>query len=182
MVANRTREMREEYEHIKFDFLGYSFQPWERRTGGESFSLVSCTGGVRKRGLWKRLNGHGKRKRRNSQAIPQGCARRTSLSRPRQTLEPEATGAAMEVTKWLKPSVRVSRIYGDGASVQAVTRVNAEQTSKRTLRRPTRQPYRGRLLRLGVSECSPAAAPGQWRQHVHKESARNTGSPRRSQG
>src|ERR1700746_2810569 len=23
----------------------------------------------------------------------------------------------------------------------------------------------------------PAAAPGYWRQHVHKESARNTGSP-----
>jgi hypothetical protein len=27
----------------------------------------------------------------------------------RQTLQPEATGAAMEVTKWLKPSVSVSR-------------------------------------------------------------------------
>ena len=32
----------------------------------------------------------------------------------------------MEATKWLKPSVSVSRI-GDSASVQAVTRVNAEQ-------------------------------------------------------
>jgi hypothetical protein len=32
----------------------------------------------------------------------------------------------MEVTKWLKPSESASRI-GDGASVQAVTRVNAEQ-------------------------------------------------------
>jgi hypothetical protein len=32
----------------------------------------------------------------------------------------------MEVTKWLKPSISVSRI-GDNASVQAVTRVNAEQ-------------------------------------------------------
>jgi transposase len=38
----------------------------------------------------------------------------------------------MEVTKWLKPSISVSRI-GDSASVQAVTRVNAEQTSKRTM-------------------------------------------------
>ena len=54
----------------------------------------------------------------------------------------------MEVTKWLKPSESVSRI-GDSASVQAVTRVNAEQTSKRTMRRPTRQPFRGRLKRLG---------------------------------
>jgi len=32
----------------------------------------------------------------------------------------------MEVTKWLKPSISVSQI-GDSASVQAVTRVNAEQ-------------------------------------------------------
>jgi len=66
----------------------------------------------------------------------------------RQPLQPEATGAVMEVTKWLKPLVSVSRI-GDSASVQAVTRVNAEQASKRTMRRPTRQPFRGRLIRLG---------------------------------
>src|SRR6266446_4484791 len=66
----------------------------------------------------------------------------------RQTLQPKATGAAKEVTNWLKPSECVSRI-GDSASVQAATRVNAEQTSKRTMRRPTRQPFRGRLIRLG---------------------------------
>jgi hypothetical protein len=66
----------------------------------------------------------------------------------RQPLQPEATGAVMEATKWLKPSVSVSRI-GDSASVQAVTRVNAEQASKRTMRRPTRRPFRGRLIRLG---------------------------------
>src|SRR6266480_3266554 len=72
-----------------------------------------------------------------------------SPARPtRQTLQPEATGAVMEVTKWLKPSECVSQI-GDSASVQAVTRVNAEQASKRTMRRPTRQPFRGRLIRLG---------------------------------
>ena len=34
--------------------------------------------------------------------------------------------AVMEVTKWLKPSISVSRM-GDSASVQAATRVNAEQ-------------------------------------------------------
>jgi hypothetical protein len=40
--------------------------------------------------------------------------------------------------------------------------VNAEQTSKRTMHRPTRPPYRGRLTRLGeVSEAiRPDAAPG----------------------
>jgi hypothetical protein len=36
----------------------------------------------------------------------------------RQPLQPEAIGAVMEVTKWLKPSISVSRI-GDSASVAA---------------------------------------------------------------
>ena len=69
----------------------------------------------------------------------------------------------MEVTKWLKPSISVSRI-GDSASVQAATRVNAEQSSKRTMRRSTRQPYRGRLIRLDDmseairSDAAPVAA------------------------
>jgi hypothetical protein len=78
----------------------------------------------------------------------------------RQPVQPEAIGAVMEVTKWLKPSVSVSRI-GDSASVQAVTRVNAEQSSKRTMRRPTRQPFRGRLIRLGEAErrVRPADVP-----------------------
>ena len=47
---------------------------------------------------------------------------------PGDSLQPEAIGAVMEVTKWLKPSISVSRI-GDSASVQAATRVNAEQSS-----------------------------------------------------
>src|SRR6266851_914297 len=46
----------------------------------------------------------------------------------RQPLQPEAIGAVMEVTKWLKPSISVSRI-GDSASVQAATRVNAKQSA-----------------------------------------------------
>ena len=54
----------------------------------------------------------------------------------------------MEETKCLKPSDSGSRI-GDRASVQAATRVNAEQASKRTMCRPTRRPFRGRLTRLG---------------------------------
>jgi len=67
----------------------------------------------------------------------------------RQPLQPEATGAVREVTSWLKPSVKRVTKYGDSASVQAVTRVNAEQASQRTMRRPTRLPYGGRLRRLG---------------------------------
>jgi hypothetical protein len=67
----------------------------------------------------------------------------------------------MEETKWLKPSDSVPRI-GGSASVQAVTRVNAEQASKRTMCRPTRRPYRGRLTRLGrmSKAVAPVAAPG----------------------
>src|SRR3974377_2537651 len=83
--------------------------------------------------------------RRDKAALSSGCK-----SHP-ATLQPEAAGAAMEVTKWLKPSESVSRI-GDSASVQADTRWNAEQAPKRTMRRPTRQPSRGRLTRLGVNE------------------------------
>jgi hypothetical protein len=55
----------------------------------------------------------------------------------------------VEVTKRLKPSVKRVTKYGDSASVQAVTRVNAEQASKMPMRRPTRLPLRGRLIRLG---------------------------------
>jgi len=55
----------------------------------------------------------------------------------------------VEVTKRLKPSVKRATKYGGSASVQAVTQVNAEQASKRTMCRPTRLPYRGRLKWLG---------------------------------
>jgi hypothetical protein len=70
-----------------------------------------------------------------------------AASPTRQSLQPEAIGAVMEVTKWLKPSISVSQI-GDGASVQAATRVNAEQSAKSAMHRSTRHPYRGRLIRL----------------------------------
>jgi hypothetical protein len=56
---------------------------------------------------------------------------------PGQPLQPEATGAGMEATKCLKPSDS-RHVFGDGASVRAATRVNAEQSSKRTMCRPSR--------------------------------------------
>ena len=85
--------------------------------------------------------------RREKAALSSGCE-----AHPAKSLQPEAIGAVMEVTKWLKPSISVSRI-GDSASVQAATRVNAEQASKRSMCRPIRPPNRGRLIRLGeVSE------------------------------
>src|SRR6202166_319216 len=78
----------------------------------------------------------------------------------RQPLQPEAIGAVMEVTKWLKPSISVSRI-GDSASVQAATRVNVEKASKRKMCRPTRLPYRGRLKQLvELSESTASCYTG----------------------
>src|SRR6202049_3748757 len=55
----------------------------------------------------------------------------------RRPLQPEATGAGMEATKCLKPPDSGHEI-GDRASVQAATRVNAEQSSKMPMCRPTR--------------------------------------------
>src|SRR3984893_7325213 len=94
--------------------------------------------------------------RRDKAALSSGCK-----SHPATSLQPEATGAGMEATKCLKPLVSGSRI-GDRASVQAATGVNGEQSSKRTMCRPTRCPFRGRLIRLGENErgLRPAAAPG----------------------
>ena len=54
----------------------------------------------------------------------------------------------MEVTKWLKPSNSGHDLV-TAPSVQAATRVNAKQASKRSMCRPTRPPNRGRLLRPG---------------------------------
>src|SRR5215475_4446642 len=77
------------------------------------------------------------------------------VSPTRPSLQPEAAGAAKEVTNWLKPSESVSRI-GDSASVQAVTRVNAEKASKRTMRRPTRS---GKADGWVTSENHPLSEP-----------------------
>src|ERR1700675_3044762 len=94
--------------------------------------------------------------RRDKAALSSGCE-----AHPATSLQPEATGAGMEETKCLKPPDSGSRI-GDRASVQAATRVNAEQTSKMPMCRPTRKWNRGRLTRMGKFErrVRPAAAPG----------------------
>ena len=65
------------------------------------------------------------------------------------------------------------------ASVQAVTRVNAEQSSKRTMHGPTRQPVRGRLEWLGkrAMEAPSRRAGVVAMACTREENARNTGSP-----
>ncbi len=53
--------------------------------------------------------------RRDKAALSSGCK-----AHPATPLQPEATGAGMEVTKCLKPSDSGSR-FGDRASVRAAT-------------------------------------------------------------
>jgi hypothetical protein len=84
----------------------------------------------------------------------------------RQPLQPEATGAGMEATKCLKPSDSCYE-FGDGASVRAAMRVNAEQASKRTMCRPTRKWNRGRLKRLGETS-------EEYAQPLHRGSGGST--------
>ena len=60
--------------------------------------------------------------------------------------------------------------------MQAATRVNAEQSSKRVMRVPTRLLMRGRLLLPGElsKEGLWAGAPGYWRRHGCKGKATAT--------
>ena len=57
--------------------------------------------------------------------------------------------------------------------------MNAEQASKRTMCRPTRLQFRGRLIRLGEMSEDDAQSlhRGSGGGTYMKESARNTGSP-----
>ena len=89
----------------------------------------------------------------------------------------------MEATKCLKPPGSRS-LMGDGASVRAATRVNAEQASKRKMCRPTRLPFRGRLIRL--DEMSEVDVQSLHRgtggsTHIRKAYATRE-APRRGQG
>src|SRR5260221_8304328 len=64
--------------------------------------------------------------RRDKAALSSGCK-----AHPARSLQPEATGAGMEATKCLKPLLSGSR-FGARASLRAATRLNAEQSSKRS--------------------------------------------------
>ena len=65
----------------------------------------------------------------------------------------------MEVTTWIE-ALRCQRIVLDGsASAQAVTRVNAEQASKRVMRRPTRRNFGEGCQRPGSERREHRSAP-----------------------
>jgi len=89
--------------------------------------------------------------RRDKAALSSGCK-----PHPANSLPPEAIGAVMEVTKWLKPSISVSRI-GDSASGQAATRVNAEQASHGAAQ--VKGPHQGSINKPPVALAIPGLSP-----------------------
>src|SRR3954454_2377335 len=110
---------------------------------------------------------------------------------PGKSLQPEAAGAVMEATKWLKPSECGLRI-GNRASVSAATPEKAEQASKRTMCRPTRRPCRGRLIRLGdrakttsrrcTGVVAAACTQGKRTQHGKPQDVARDGQPDTREG
>lgn len=82
---------------------------------------------------------------------------------PGEPLPLEALGPVVDVTKRLKPSLKRVTKCDDGAHVQAVTRVNAEQASKKDDAQadPTTVPGARQIRRDGSSKTvPPGAVPG----------------------
>ena len=95
----------------------------------------------------------------------------------RRQLPPEAIGAGMEATKCLKPpnsrhDIRW-RCECAGRNASERRAIPEKEDAQADLEADP-----GKAETAGRAELRrrPAAALGQWRQHVHKESARNTGS------
>ena len=80
----------------------------------------------------------------------------------RRMLQPEATGAVWEVTKQTEASGVSEPRIGGCASVRAVTRVNAEQASKRTTAQADLPTLAGKADITGwmSKAVPPVAVPG----------------------
>ncbi len=93
------------------------------------------------------------------------------------SLHPVAIGAVVEVTKLLKPSVKRVAL-GDSASMQAVTKVNAEQAPKIITQELTRRKYgEGRSRWESTSEQSQRSCRGIGDGMQTQGIRRNTGNP-----
>ena len=67
-------------QHLSFTHSRKTTEGYAKvRTGLGKSDRPGSQGGLRKRGLWLRLYGHIKRKRRNRQALTYGCARCISI-------------------------------------------------------------------------------------------------------
>src|SRR6266568_1037635 len=71
----------------------------------------------------------------------------------RQSLQPEAIGAVMEVTKWLKPSISVSRI-GDSAIVLEIIDLPFHQSNQACELCPQRGTEHRTCVRTQTLLCS----------------------------
>ena len=81
----------------------------------------------------------------------------------------------MEVTKWLKPSISGHLVTARVCRNASERRASLEKVDVQA--DPTAESGKADTAGRDERRLRPAAAPGYWRQHVHKESARNTGSP-----
>jgi hypothetical protein len=82
------------------------------------------------------------------------------------SLHPVAIGAVVEATKPLKPLMKRVAL-GDPASMQAVTKVNVEQASKRITQELNRRHFGESRMPMGEYErTSPLVLPGYWRRHA----------------
>ena len=112
-------------------------------------------------------------------AVKGACLQRVRIPPGKGSLQPVAVGAAMEVTKSSKPSMNQDRI-SDSANRQAVTRVNAEQASKKVMREPTRPSHaEGRRGPGPTSRATDLGRPAGVvaTACLQEETQRNTGSP-----
>jgi hypothetical protein len=132
-------------------FASPALRPIESLTPSNSRHELIALANVRYRGSQKTATGV----RRAKAALSSGCESHPAnapAGSNRSSCGGNETAEASGVTGH----------EGDPASVQAVTRVNAEQASKRSMRRLTRSPFRGKLIRREEqSEAVPlVAAPG----------------------
>src|SRR3990172_8109571 len=89
-------------------------------------------------------------------------------SPPGQTLQPEATGAAVEVTKWLKPSDSGPRIGGRREYTGRNARERRASLEKDDVQAdPTGVSGKADMAGRDERKPRPVAAPGNWRRHLY---------------
>src|SRR5580700_4715750 len=85
----------------------------------------------------------------------------------------------MEVTKWLKPSVkRATNWWPRECAGRNASERRASLEKDDVQADPTAISGKADTAGRDERRRRPVAALGYWRQHVHKESVRNTGSPK----
>src|SRR6202008_756958 len=87
------------------------------------------------------------------------------------------TEALRKETKWLNPWMRGQNGCPRECAGRNASERRASLEKVDVQADPTAESGKAAAAGGDGRGLRPAAAPGYWRQHVHKESARNTGSP-----